>query len=50
MFDIGAAVGTDVAKFAIFADGDLVFGNIPVFFEIRMIEGWRMVGASCRSS
>ena len=37
-FEIGPAIGADVAEFAVFAGLYLVFGNIPVFFKTGFFE------------
>jgi hypothetical protein len=37
---IRTAIRADVPKLTIFADGYLVFGDIPILLEVRMIEGF----------
>jgi hypothetical protein len=40
VFYICTAIRTDVPKFTILADGYLVFGDVPILLEVRMIEGF----------
>jgi hypothetical protein len=38
IFEVGPAVGTDVSKLTVFAHLHLVFGYVPVFLEVGMVE------------
>jgi len=40
VFEVGTAVGTNVAELAVLADFDLVFVDVPEFFEIWMGKGF----------
>jgi hypothetical protein len=38
VFEVGAAIGADVAKFAVFALADVVFLDVPVFGKLGVFD------------
>ena len=40
VFEVGTAIGADIAELAVFAHRYLVFGDVPVFFEAGLFEGF----------